>query len=147
LINLPNKVSVTGIIASFTDKKLTIEKNTFIINDSTVILDVDGQKMNTLPKEASNITVVGSRSDQGLVAKQISMITLDEISSTATQEPVAPAVKGKVTPKQAEPKSAQPKPMENTSQPPAPTITPAPTPSNQATGTFITEPSAPQYIP
>ncbi len=125
LVDLPNKISVTGYISVLKDNQITVNKNTFTINETTIITDANGEKIDAITDLKSNVTIIGAKIDDVLIAKQISIIA-PEASPT-------PTVKGATTP--------TPTPTV------APTITPTPTPTNQATGSFISEPSAGQYTP
>jgi len=133
LVDLPNKISATGAITSLKDNLITVNRNTFTINQDTIITDANGEKVDAITDLKVNVTIIGSKTDDTLIAKQISILAPEV---TVTPTPVAsPTVKGTVTP---------------TPTPVAPTPTPtppAPTPTNQATGSFITEPSAEQYAP
>lgn len=130
LIDLPNKISVTGNISSLLNNTLTVERNAFKLDEETIITGTDGSIVAELPKDALRVTVIGTRSDQGLMAKKITVIELKPDVVTATP---TPTVKGTVTP--------TPKP----SLTPTPTPTPIPTPTDQASGGYIVEPTDNQY--
>ncbi len=134
LIDLPNKISITGLISSLKPTSITVEKNTFIIDEGTIINGTDGSVLDALPKDTANVTVIGTRSDKGLFAKKITLIELAATPSTTPTPSVSPSptVKGVVTPK----------PTPTNENP-----TPTPTPTNEASGSFIVEPSAEQYAP
>lgn len=145
LADLPNKISITGDISSLKDNKITVEKNTFLINDQTFITNVDGSQLDDLIDLTGHVTIVGTKSGQGLIAKQISMLA-PETTPTATvptptkTDAITPTVKGTVTTKPS---------IEPAKVPPTPetTSSPEPQPINQATGSFIIEPNTDQYAP
>jgi hypothetical protein len=135
LADLPNKISVTGDILSLTATRITVEKTTFIINSSTLMAGTDGSPLESSKSLTGRVTVIGTQSEQGLVAKQISILAVEPTTPSTT--PTTPAVKGTVTPKPApSPAPVEPTPAE-----------PEATPTNEATGSFITEPSSAQYAP
>ncbi len=146
LADLPNKISITGVISSFKDNKITVEKNTFLINDKTYITDLDGTELETLTNLTGRVTIVGVKSEQGLIAKQISIIAPETQNTTVTKIETSPTptVKGAVTTKPSSEPIKQSAPVTAS---PEPTIDPVPDTSNQAQGSFIIEPNTNQYAP
>ncbi|MDQ3018361.1 MAG: DUF5667 domain-containing protein [bacterium] len=147
LVDLPNKISITGLLSFSKDNKITVEKNTFVINDETTINNIDGTLIETIPEGEVRVTVIGSKSDSGLVAKQIQIIAVEpkvaELPTPAVG--ASPTVKGAATIKPVEPKLIHPPVVVD----PAPTVgaTPSSTPSDEASGTYIVEPTEDQYTP
>lgn len=131
LIDLPNKISVTGPISLLKDNQITVNKNVFTINQSTIITNEKGEKVDAITDAKVNVTIIGSKAGELFVAKQISILA-PEVKVTPTPS-VSPTVKGATTP--------TPTPSIT------PTVTPTPMPTNQATGSFISEPSSEQYAP
>ncbi len=130
LIDAPNKVSVTGNITYFYKNYITVENNTFAMDEQTVITASTGETVDasTIKMPVGRASITGIKTENGvLVAKQISLLPADtgEVKgATTTTKPVV-------------------KPKEPAVQPDT-TIEPVTDP-NQATGSFIVEPSAPQY--
>lgn len=139
LIDLPNKISATGEISAYNATTITVEKNTFTINDKTIITNTDDVTLTNITTLTGRATVTGTRNESGvLIAKQITLLPTDTTSLTEG------AVKGTITPKPT------PKPITPVVDPNAPDVEPAPeTPvtniPTKATGSYITEPSTPQY--
>lgn len=137
LIDLPNKISVTGIITSHTDTKITVEKNTFTVNDSTIITGLDGLAVTDRKTITGKVTVTGTRTDEGiLIAKQIQILPSDDGTVkgvTDDQTPVNQAVNKVKTP--VDPVGDA---NNNTNQSNV-------TPPTKASGSYITEPNTPQY--
>jgi hypothetical protein len=130
LVDLSNKVSVTGEYTQLVKNKLTIEGSTFTITDETEILDADGAEA-TIKDIGGKLSVVGEKKDDVLIAKQITILVPAPVIE------VKPQVKGAAT-------------TTSTAKPSAPIVQPPAVPAtdpNQATGTFIVEPAAEQYAP
>lgn len=141
LLDLPNKISVTGIISNYARNTLTIEKNQFTVNSDTVILSQDGEPITDTTILSGQIAVIGTRNNNLLVAKKIVIIDPDAV---IVEEPTtAVAAKKPATPKPAET-------TEPTATTPAPTTpaeeVPVQQPSEASAG-FIVEPSDQQYVP
>lgn len=138
LMDLPNKISVTGIVITITDAKVTVEKNTFSLNNDTVIVSTTGE-ITTATDIKGKISVIGTTDNNTLVAKKIIIIDPDakvEASSTVS----TPQVKGRVT-------------TTPSGLPPKPAVIPSPetddetiTPPTEAYGGFIAEPADSQYL-
>lgn len=133
LVDMPNKVSVTGNISYYYKNYVTVENNTFTIDDQTVITDSNGEALSAtdIKMPAGRATITGVKMENGvLVAKHISLLPAEdgEVKGANTAKP---ATKPVITP------------TEPTIQPDT-IIEPVKDP-NQATGSFIVEPSAPQY--
>lgn len=140
LLDLPNKISITGDITSYTKSKLVIEKNTFTVNDQTILLDESGDIVEKFDKLEGKITVIGTKENNNLIAKKI--IIIDGLASVT---PAQPQVKGAVTAPKPDAKptptinpTPAPQPAENTTEPQRPA---------QAQAGFIIEPSNSQYTP
>lgn len=138
MADLPNKISVMGEITLYANNKITVEKNTFIIDDSTVITSSDGAVLTDITILTGRVSVTGSRGDDAiLIAKQITLLpAITEEGSVKGEVHIIPTKK---------PKATIPK-----TTPPAVETTDVPNNTNtapQATGTYITEPSTPQYNP
>ncbi|MEZ4179980.1 MAG: DUF5667 domain-containing protein [Candidatus Doudnabacteria bacterium] len=143
LADLPNKVSVTGEVTSKNSSYITVESNTFKLNDQTTLLNYDGEAT-SLENIEGKITIIGTSENNQLVAKKI-LITETQNAEPQTTS-TNPEVKGAKTP------SYYPKPQPKaTTQEPEdePTIEPEvilPT-QNEATAGFIVEPAQKQYAP
>jgi hypothetical protein len=136
LMALPNKVSVTGEVTGHSGSYITVEKNSFSINDQTSFLMPDGQATTETAKISGRVTVTGVKTDSGqLIAKQIMLLT----------EVGTPEVKGVATPAAGSPTTAS-QPAATTAPPAEPTPTPH-EPEDKATGGYIVEPASPQYTP
>ncbi|QQS22665.1 hypothetical protein IPM19_03470 [bacterium] len=147
LLDLPNKISITGDVTSYAKNKLVIEKNSFIINDATILLDESGDIVEKYDKLEGKITVIGTKDNNTLIAKKI--IIIDGLASLT---PSQPQVKGTatVTPKPETKAATQP----TTTPTPKPETKPEQEPSTtepqkpaQAQAGFILEPSDSQYAP
>lgn len=131
----PNKVSVTGTITLSANNKITVEKNTFTINDKTTITNIDGTPAEGIKSIVGRATVVGMHiSDGSLLAKQITLLPTNDgtVKGDSTGE-----IKPVIIPK---PVTTEPK------EPPVENITP-PTDTTKVQGSFITEPVDPQFAP
>jgi hypothetical protein len=140
LLDLPNKISVTGIIKDITDNKVSVEKNTFSINDQTIIVSAAGEITTSLEDIKGKITVIGTSENNVLVAKKVVIIDPD-----ATVEPVpvisTPQVKGQITTKPSTPTTT---PLPSTPIIPQSNDTIAV--PQEAYGGFIAEPADSQYL-
>ncbi len=137
LIDLPNKISVTGTPTVLQENKVVVEKNTFIIDEQTEITNPEGMTVDTLPQNVTKITVIGSRSNQTVIAKQILIISVDPtVPEIGTVKPITTSTKPTTT---TTPKTIEPDPT--------PPTNPEPTPTNEASGTYIVEPIDQQYAP
>jgi hypothetical protein len=137
LIDLPNKISVTGEVSYHYNNKVIVEKNTFSIDNTTLFIGVEGESISQPELLQGRVTVTGTKLENGLLlAKQILLLPYEngEVKGEVDVNPINPAP------------TIKPKPTTE----PAPTNTPvptqpAPTDPNKATGSFIVEPSAQQY--
>lgn len=132
LIDLPNKTTVTGEISLIAGNKITVEKNTFVINDKTAITGADGEPVTDIKTVKGKVTVTGTRIDNGgLIAKQILVLPDDgTVKGNTTSNPTTQPTTKPIPPTNTQPTETEAVP------PQAPT---------KATGSYITEPSAPQY--
>ncbi len=128
LLNLPNKISITGTINAVINNKITLEKNTFTLNPETVITSADGELLTSTTDVKGKITVIGTRENNILVAKKV--IIIDPL---ATIEPVTATVKPTPVPIIVTP-TPEPVPEEIEVQQPS-----------EATAGFIAEPADNQY--
>ncbi len=137
LIDLPNKISITGIMTNLLENQITVEKNVFTIDTETVIVSSTGEITTDYKTIQGKVTVIGTRDNNVLLAKKIVVI-----DSTATVEPTpiyTPAVKGIVTP---------PTPVVPTTTTPETTNTDTDTTTqkpDEAFGGFIAEPVDSKY--
>jgi hypothetical protein len=131
LLNLPNKISVTGLISNSTKTSVTVEKNSFAINPETVVLNQDGDVLIDHAVLSGQVAVIGTRTNNTLVAKKIVVIDPDAVlpaepvATTSPVTPSAPATEPVATPP-TEPVVQQP---------------------SEATAGFIVEPAGQQYAP
>jgi hypothetical protein len=133
LVDLPNKISVTGQITYHVGSKVIVEKNTFTIDKETKFQDIDGGAVSEPEDLTGRVTVTGTRLENGtLLAKQILMLPAD------TGE-----VKGETTTTTTTTTTTKPAP---TTIEPAPTTEPVQV-QPKATGSYIVEPSSQQYTP
>lgn len=95
LLDLPNKISVTGIMVSLLNSKLNIEKNLFTINEQTVITGTDGEIVTDTSTVKGKITVIGTREDNNLIAKKI--VIIDPSLTLTTTKPIISKVQGATT--------------------------------------------------
>lgn len=141
LLDLPNKISVTGTAESYSKNKLVVEKSVFTVNDATILLNQAGEIVEKFDKIEGKITVIGTKDNSVLIAKKI--IIIDGLASLT---PEKPQVKGVTTTVPV----TQPKPTPSTTTPiitnPEPSTTEPQKPS-QAQAGFIIEPSSSQYNP
>ncbi len=130
ILDLPNKISVTGIISNFNRTTITVEKNVFTYNSETLIINQDGEPITDSSSLTGQIAIIGTRSNNTLVAKKIVVI---DPNATLAVEPVTTAV-------------TQPRPTEPIANPTANESTkPEVSKPNEATAGFIVEPSTQQY--
>lgn len=128
LLDLPNKISITGIIPNITNNRVIIEKNIFIVDQDTVIVSSTGDITSDPSSVHGKITVIGTRENNTLRAKKIVVLDAD-----ATLTPAVPIVKGVVT---TTPISSQPATPKIESELPT-----EPAQEGEASGGFIVEPS------
>lgn len=132
LVDLPNKISVTGVVTSHSNNKIVVEKNTFTIDNGTKFQNIDGGAMSEPTKLEGRVTITGTRLENGtLLAKQILLLPAD--SGEVKGETITPIISPTTTP-------VKPTPIE-----PAPTQPVQVQP--KATGTYIVEPNSAQYAP
>lgn len=141
LIDLPNKISVTGTVSYHDKSKITVEKNTFNIDDQTIFIGVDGETITGTEKITGRVTITGTRQDNGLLmAKKVLLLPTDDGT-----------VKGETDPKSSTPpptnQTPSKPPVEPTPSPTTPTQPTEPTTGTQpkASGSFIVEPNTQQY--
>lgn len=140
LLDLPNKISVTGTVNSYIKNKLVVEKSTFTVNDATVVHNQTGEIVEKFDKIEGKITVIGTKDINNIVtAKKI--IIIDGSVSLATDKP---QVKGVVTTPKTEPKTTT---SPTTTAPNTETNTTEPQKPSQTQAGFILEPTESQYAP
>lgn len=145
LLDLPNKISVTGIVSTTSNKSITVENNIFTINDATIILSQEGDPIDEDMGLTGQITVIGTRQDNTLVAKKIVIIDPEAVLPTEQQTATKnPTVSGATTPPPATSSTTQSPATAATTTQPIGETTDAQKPS-EATAGFIVEPSAKQY--
>jgi hypothetical protein len=140
LVDLDNKVSLTGKAILNPDKsKIVVERTTFTIDQDTVILSPEGDTMTLADLvPLAKVNVVGSKTEQTIVAKVISLVE---------PVPVVPSVKGAATAKPTTAKTAAPKPAPTPKPDPVEEQTAPDENPNPVHGGFIPEPPAPEYAP
>ncbi len=136
LLDLPNKISVTGVIVNINDRKVTIEKNTFTIDDQTLIVGATGEATTNSADLKGKVTVIGTRDNNNLIAKKIVIIDPEAVTEP---DPViaTPQVKGTVT------TTPYPNTHVVVSQPETDDVVAVP---QEAFGGFIAEPADSQYL-
>ncbi len=136
LLDLPNKISVTGVILNINDHKVTIEKNTFMIDDQTLIIGATGEATTNSDDLKGKVTVIGTRDNNNLIAKKIVIIDPEAI---VEPDPViaSPQVKGTVT------TTPYPNTHVTVEQPETDDVVAVP---QEAYGGFIAEPADSQYL-
>ncbi len=131
LADLSNKITITGVVTYATPTRITVEKNTFVIDKETRITTSDGLTVADNTVLAGKITVTGTRIDDGtLIAKQIVILPKEdgEVKGTTDVIPANP----KITPKP--PTDVDPEDIE-TEQP-----------KNSVSGSYISEPANSEYF-
>lgn len=141
LLDLPNKISVTGIISSHVKNTLTVEKNQFNVNSDTIILSQDGEPITDTTILSGQIAVIGTRNNNSLIAKKIVVIDPEAVITPEPTPTVAATKNPTTTPKPTE--TTEPTATEPTTKPEE---VPVQQPS-QASAGFIVEPSDQQYVP
>lgn len=137
LVDLPNKISVTGEITSFNANKIVVEKNSFTIDKETVFQDVDSKAVTQPTSLIGRVTITGTRLENGmLLAKQVLMLPAvsGEVKGEIITKPTT-----KPTHDSTNIKSNVDTPATN--EPDEPEVETPP----KAKGLYIVEPSAPQY--
>ncbi|HMR55371.1 MAG TPA: DUF5667 domain-containing protein [Candidatus Doudnabacteria bacterium] len=137
LLDLPNKISVTGIISGRSKSSIVVEKNDFIVNPATIMMSQDGEPITDLENLNGKIAVIGTRENNSLLAKKI--IVIDPLAVLPTTNPSTASVRGATT------STPQVRPVE-TAEPVTPEVeeTSVQKPSEATTG-FIVEPAESQY--
>ncbi len=147
LLDLPNKISITGTVNSYGKNKLVIEKSTFVVNDATVIIGSTGELVvDRFDKIEGKVTVIGTKDNDSILAKKI--IIIDGSTSLASDKtPTKGEVKGITTIKlEVKPTTTGTTPITTTTTTePVDNISPQ-KPSQTQAG-FIIEPSEQQYVP
>lgn len=135
LIDLPNKISITGTVTYHYAKRITVEKNTFTIDDQTTINGLNNEPLAADTILTGRVTIIGVKVDGILIAKQITILedTTGEVKGETTKPIVKPPV---VTPPTNTPTPTTPPTNTEPVQPQTPT---------KATGSYITEPVDQQY--
>lgn len=136
LADNPNKVSVTGSISSNYSNRITIEKNIFTVDESTVITNLDGTTITDVNAVIGRATIIGTHTESGiLLAKQISLLPDDgsvKGDATVLVKPTYTTTKPVTKPEPLEPLVEGQLPEED---------------PTKVQGTFITEPTDPQFAP
>ncbi len=147
LLDLPNKISITGEVNSYSKTKLVVEKNTFTINDATIIIDSTGEIVNKkFDKIEGKITVIGTKDNNSVLAKKI--IVIDGSITVAQDKTDKPQVKGTSIVTKSEPKPSTNTTTTSTStNKEDETSTILPQKPTQAQAGFIIEPNTDQYAP
>ena len=147
LLDLPNKISITGTVNSYGKNKLVIEKSTFVVNDATVIIGSTGELVvDRFDKIEGKVTVIGTKDNDSILAKKI--IIIDGSTSLASDKTTTKGeVKGITTIKlEVKPTTTGTTPITTTTTTePVDNISPQ-KPSQTQAG-FIIEPSEQQYVP
>lgn len=138
LLDLPNKISVTGVINNFGKNIIVVEKNSFVLNSSTVVIDSTGEIVPAYDKIEGKVTIIGTKTADAVIAKKI--IIIDGLASLSSDKP---QVKGVVTTIKTDAKSTTTTPTttldtQDNTQPQKP---------SQTQAGFILEPSEGQYAP
>ncbi len=146
LLDLPNKISVTGTINSYSKNKLVVEKSVFIINDATVVISSTGEMIiDHFDKIDGKVTVIGTKNNDSVLAKKI--IIIDGSTSIASNTTDKPQTKGEV---KGVTTTIKPDVKPTITNPPAPVTTEdntSPKKPSQTQAGFISEPATQQYIP
>ncbi len=133
LIDLPNKISITGVITFHYGARITVEKNTFTIDDKTTITGLNNELLNKDVTLTGRASIVGQKVDGILFAKQIVLLPEDRGEVKGEVTPTTPVVK----------------PVPTTTPNPTPTTPPAepiqPQTPTKASGSYITEPANQDY--
>ncbi len=146
LLDLPNKISITGTINSYGKNKLVIEKSTFVVNDATVVIGSTGELVvDRFDKIEGKVTVIGTKDNDSILAKKI--IIIDGSTSLASDKtPTKGEVKG-VTTTKPEVKPTTTNTPNTTTTPSEPVDNISPQKPSQTQAGFIIEPSEQQYVP
>ena len=88
----PDAITITGTVSGLEKNKIEVEKNVFIIDANSVVKQVDTTSTSAALKLKDKVSILGVKTDKGLVATQIVILSTEE---TAVDAPVAtkPAVK------------------------------------------------------
>lgn len=128
LLDLPNKISITGLVTTPQTNRIVVERNTFNLNTETIITDADGELITDATSIKGKITVIGTREDNNLIAKRV--VILDPNAQTTVIPNTTPATTT---------------PSTSTQEPePEPENTQVQKPSEVTSG-FIVEPADNQY--
>lgn len=141
MLDLPNKISVTGILAQLGNSFLVVENNTFIISPETIILTQAGDILPDIKQLSGQIVVIGSRDNNKTIAKKIVVIDPEATLPEPTPQPTTASVKGVSTINPGATPSPTSK-LEPVSSSPVETEVQKP---SEAQAGFIVEPSANQY--
>lgn len=148
LLDLPNKISVTGTVTSYSKNNLIIEKNTFVVNNDTEIVSATGELMvDKFDTITGKITVIGTKdNNSNLIAKKI--VLIDGSTSLASDKvPDKGQVKGVITTTKSDTKPTTTTPTATTPPVTSDEDNSSPQKPSQTQAGFIIEPSNQQYIP
>lgn len=146
LLDLPNKISITGTIHSYGKNKLVIEKSTFLVNDATVVIGSTGELVEHFDKIEGKVTVIGTKDNDSIIAKKI--IIIDGSTSLASDKvPTKGEVKGVTTTTKQEVKPTTTTTSNTITTPTDPVNNTSPQKPSQTQAGFIIEPSEQQYVP
>ncbi len=136
---LDRQISITGTVSAvdYKNQKITVENNSFAINSSTDIKSGDATlKLTDIPAK-TQVTIVGNKTKDGIVANSINVIVLATAPAKGEVKGVSTAAKN--TEKAESPKASVSK-NDNTDQNQAPSNTnPTQPDPNKVTGGFIIE--------
>ena len=143
LLDLPNKISVTGVIANQTTNNITVENNIFTINPATIMLSQEGDIIGK-DNLKGQIAIIGTRDNNNLIAKKIVVIDPDAKLPAEPAVTTTPMVRGTITTSPSQTQSTAPANTtpETTTEPAEQNSVQKP---SEATAGFIVEPSANQY--
>ncbi len=137
LLDLPNKISVTGVVSNFGRTTVTVEKNQFVYNSETQVISQDGEAITDFASLSGQVAVIGTRSNNSLIAKKI--VVIDPEATIAAEPTTATTSTPPRTVTAAQP--VEPAPTSSTEE----TTEPEVPKTNEATAGFIVEPSTQQY--
>jgi hypothetical protein len=97
----PSAVTASGTVVSFVNNILTIDQNTFIVDDKTIIKNSDNNKIEKINLAAKQkVLIVGDRVAIGLMARQITLLENPQIGEgtvKGTSTPLSEASTTKAT--------------------------------------------------
>lgn len=113
LLEQPNTISITGLITALARSSVTVEKNLFVMDEATIVLNQDGEPITDFTSLSGQVAIIGSRDNNTLVAKKIVIIDPTAVMPTTPVKPTTTTT-AEPTPTTTEPSTEVQQPAETT---------------------------------